>query len=53
MTISAVVAFDIPKRIKPSNYPPPFASQMDGRSRLSPEMCAEFKNLTLDKGTEK
>jgi len=53
MTISAVVAFDIPKRIKPYNYPPPFASQMDGSSRLSPGMYTEFKNLTIDIGTEK
>ncbi len=27
----ALVATDAPKRVKPSNYPPPFASQMEGR----------------------
>ena len=39
----ALVAIDAPKRIKPSNYPEPFASQMQGRSRLPPGMCAGFK----------
>lgn len=29
----ALVATDAPKRIKPSNYPPPFASQMEGREK--------------------
>jgi uncharacterized cupin superfamily protein len=29
----ALVANDAPKRVKPSNYPPPFASQMDGREK--------------------
>ena len=29
----ALVATDAPKRIKPSNYPPPFATQMDGREK--------------------
>jgi uncharacterized cupin superfamily protein len=29
----ALVATDAPKRIKPSNYPQPFASQMDGREK--------------------
>ena len=29
----AVVAIDAPKRIKPSNYPQPFASQMEGREK--------------------
>jgi hypothetical protein len=27
----ALVAIDAPKRVKPSNYPEPFASQMQGR----------------------
>ena len=29
----ALVAADAPKRVKPSNYPQPFASQMDGREK--------------------
>lgn len=29
----SVVALEAPKRIKPSNYPPPFASQMEGREK--------------------
>ncbi len=29
----AGVALDAPKRVKPSNYPEPFASQMQGRER--------------------
>jgi len=29
----ALVALDAPKRVKPSNYPQPFASQMDGREK--------------------
>ena len=29
----ALVAIDAPKRIKPSNYPQPFAAQMDGREK--------------------
>lgn len=29
----SVVALDVPKRIKPSNYPQPFASQMQGREK--------------------
>ena len=104
----ALVAIDAPKRIKPSNYPQPFAAQMDGREKrplgdlfgltnfgvnltqlapgavsalrhahttqdeliyileghqtlhtdegrtcLSPGMCAGFKNSTLDQGTIK
>ena len=104
----ALVAIDAPKRTKPSNYPEPFASQMqgrekrpladlfgltnfgvnltqlgpgavsslrhahtaqdefiyilqghptlhtdEGRTRLSPGMCAGFKNSTLDQGTIK
>ena len=104
----ALVAIDVPKRVKPSNYPEPFASQIqgrekrplgalfgltnfgvnlttlasgavsalrhaqttqdefiyileghptlhtdEGRSRLSPGMCAGFKNSTLDQGTIK
>ena len=103
-----LVALDFPKRTKPSNYPEPFASQMQGRekrqlgdlfgltnfgvnltqlapgavsslrhahttqdefiyilegpptlhadegcTRLSPGMCAGFKNSTLDQGTIK
>ena len=39
----ALVAIDAPERTKSSNYPEPFASQMQGRSRLSPGMCAGFK----------
>ena len=39
----ALVAIDAPKRTKPSNYPEPFASQMQGRTRLSSGMCAGFK----------
>ena len=39
----ALVAIEAPKRVKPSNYPEPFASQMQGRTRLSPGMCAGFK----------
>ena len=31
--VVALVATDAPKRIKPSNYPPPFASQMEGREK--------------------
>ena len=104
----ALVALDAPKRVKPSNYPEPFASQMqgrekhplgdlfgltnfgvnltqlapsavsslrhahttqdefiyileghatlhtdEGRTRLSPGMCAGFKSTTLDQGTIK
>ena len=104
----ALPALDVPKRVKPSNYPEPFASQMqgrekrplgdlfgltnfgvnlttlapgavsalrhahttkdefiyileghptlhtdEGRTRLSPGMCAGFKNSTLDQGTIK
>lgn len=29
----ALVALDVPKRTKPSNYPEPFASQMQGREK--------------------
>ena len=29
----ALVALDVPKRTKPSNYPEPFASQMHGREK--------------------
>jgi len=29
----AVIAIDAPKRVKPSNYPQPFASQMEGREK--------------------
>jgi hypothetical protein len=29
----ALVALDAPKRTKPSNYPEPFASQMQGREK--------------------
>ena len=29
----AVIAIDVPKRVKPSNYPQPFASQMEGREK--------------------
>jgi uncharacterized cupin superfamily protein len=29
----ALFVTDAPKRIKPSNYPPPFASQMEGREK--------------------
>ena len=29
----ALVAIDAPKRVKPSNYPEPFASQMQGREK--------------------
>ena len=29
----SVIALDAPKRIKPSNYPSPFASQMEGREK--------------------
>jgi len=29
----AVIALDAPKRVKPSNYPQPFASQMEGREK--------------------
>ena len=29
----ALVALDAPKRVKPSNYPQPFASQMEGREK--------------------
>ncbi len=47
------VATNAPKRIKPSNYPPPFASQMEGRTRVSPSMCAGFNSSTLDQGTIK
>jgi hypothetical protein len=31
--VVALVATDAPKRIKPFNYPPPFASQMEGREK--------------------
>ena len=31
----ALVATDAPKRIKPSNYPQPFAAQMEGREKRS------------------
>ena len=108
LLLAALLALDVPKRIKPSNYPEPFASQMqgrekrplgalfgltnfgvnlttlapgavsalrhaqttqdefiyileghptlhtdEGRTRLSPGMCAGFKNSTLDQGTIK
>ena len=49
----ALVATDAPKRIKPSNYPQPFAAQMDGRTRVSPSMWAGFNSSTLDQGTIK
>ena len=104
----ALVALDAPKRVTPSNYPQPFATQMngrekrplgdlfgltnfgvnlttlapgavsalrhahtthaefiyileghptlhtdEGRTRLSPGMCAGFKKSTLDQGTIK
>ena len=39
----ALVAIEAPKRVKPSNYPEPFATQMQGHTRLSPSMCAGFK----------
>ena len=29
----AVIALEAPKRVKPSNYPQPFASQMEGREK--------------------
>ena len=29
----ALVALDVPKRVKPFNYPEPFASQMQGREK--------------------
>jgi uncharacterized cupin superfamily protein len=29
----ALTAIDAPKRVKPSNYPEPFASQMQGREK--------------------
>ena len=29
----ALVAIEAPKRVKPSNYPEPFASQMQGREK--------------------
>ena len=33
LLLAALVALDVPKRIKPSNYPEPFASQMQGREK--------------------
>jgi uncharacterized cupin superfamily protein len=33
VALVALVALDAPKRVKPSNYPQPFASQMDGREK--------------------
>ena len=43
LKVVAVNALKVPKRVKPSNYPQPFATQMEGRTRLSPGMCAGFK----------
>ena len=108
LLLAALVALDVPKRTKSSNYPEPFASQMQGREKrplddlfgltnfgvnltklapgavsalrhahttqdeliyilegppilhtdegrtcVSPGMCAGFKNSTLDQGTIK
>ena len=33
MTLGAIAALDAPKRSKPSNYPEPFATQMQGREK--------------------
>ena len=33
LLLAALLALDVPKRIKPSNYPEPFASQMQGREK--------------------
>ena len=33
MTLGAIAALDAPKRTKPSNYPEPFAFQMQGREK--------------------
>ena len=39
----AIFALDAPKRIKPSNYPQPFASQMQGREK---RLLGELFGLT-------